>query len=320
MSDETPPPQRAGPRWRRRTRFAGRVVVGAVLVLCLLLAFDLSPADEARLRTFTTSVERWQHDPEFRTVAREYCIAGSSAMQCRPLFVPARRVILALRSAPGLPKEFAVNPTSRLHYERFSRGPLSAYLHLCGEQEVEGWIEAIEPLGAKSGRTEADVRAWLDQRKMDFPIVKDRGAVQSVIQLLDDTDAAQPFPIRDHVVERLAPDIAAVASELDLPPDPLAMTPDQQQAVLDRLDDYVHRHDVQLWRTKQINDFAGGIWAQVFGPPYNMLLVPALAIQTTARLVLILLLALLLVATRWRRRPQNASGSKASRLAAADPP
>jgi len=72
------------------------------------------------------------------------------------------------------------------------------------------------------------------------------------------------------------------------------MTIDQQQAVLERLDDYVRVHDAELWRTKQVSDFCGGIWAQVFGPPYKILLVPAVKVHTASEYALMVFIVILM--------------------------
>lgn len=300
-------PAQPSPPARRKPhrRWARRVARGAFILALLftgLFAFGLSGADYAALLSFTQAVDRWQHDPEFRTIAIEYSACGSAAMRTRPFFIPAKRLIIAIRSVPGLPKEFAVNPTSRAHYENFSRGPLSAYLHLCREQDLPAYVAAVEPLGRKTGRTLDDCRDWLGDRKMDFPISRDRGAALSVANFLDDADAARSFEVRDGLPTLLLPEIAAVASQLGYPADPGQMTADQQKAVLDRLDDYVHHHAPELWRAKQVNDLSGGIWAQVFGPPYNELLVPILALHSACRFAFALLLLGLIARLVYLRR------------------
>ena len=74
----------------------------------------------------------------------------------------------------------SVNPTSLAHYENFSSGPLSAYLYLSDEQNVSGIAELFERLGRQGSWTEAECRALLEGITMDFPLVKDEGAVESV--------------------------------------------------------------------------------------------------------------------------------------------
>jgi hypothetical protein len=294
QGDEANSPRRPS----RIRRAVGRGTFILLLIVTAAFGFGLSDGDVASLRAFTRGVDQWQHDPEFRTIAVEYSIVGSGAMRSRPFGVPASRLILAIRSIPGLPKDLAVNPTSRAHYENFSRGPLSAYLHLCREQDVPDFVGPIEDLARKPNRTPADYRAWFDQRQMDFPLAKDAGARDSLAALIADTQADRSFVIRRNIQDLLGAPIAAIAGELGYPADPTQMTPAQQRAVLDRLDGYVRRHDPELWRTKQVSDFCGGIWAQVFGPPYNGLLNPALAIHAICRILFALLLLALLVRAR----------------------
>jgi hypothetical protein len=283
-----------------------------LLILTGLIGFGVGDGDCAALSGFTRAANRWQVDPEFRTVAVEYSEKGSTAMRVRPFLIPARREIMAIRSIPGLPKEFAVNPTSRAHYENFSRGPLCAYLHLASEQDVHMWLPVVEQIGQKTDRTDADLRAWLDDRKMDFPIAKDAGAVQSLSALLTDTDAGRPFEGPTDMSTALARPIKAIAESLNFPTEPAAMTPAQQQAVLERLDGYVRRHDYELWRTKQVNDFCGGIWAQVFGPPYNDLLVPFLFVHAACRFVFVVLLVVLVVRQAALIRRRRAAADEAA--------
>ena len=120
-------------------------------------------------------------------------------MMTRPFLIPAKSTIMTLRSAPGLPKKYAVNATSALHYENFSRGPLSAYLHLCSEQDVPDMIGIIEAAGRKPRRTPDDLRQALDGFHMDFPVAHDAGAMASVEDLLTDTDAGKTFTIRTNI-------------------------------------------------------------------------------------------------------------------------
>jgi hypothetical protein len=282
-----------------------RALVIGPLALCAWLAFGLSGGDYARLRSFTDSVERWQSNPEFRQIAYDYSIGGSAAMRTRPMFIPAARGIMAVRSIPGLPKEYAVNPTSQAHYENFSSGPLSAYLYLSDEQNVSGITGLFETLGRKGNWSEADCRALLDGIKMDFPLVKDEGAVESAEALAADVDPSQTFVIRTTIGPLLRPHIAALATDLGFPLEVPRMTPEQQRAVLERLDDHVKRHDLELWRTKQVSDFCGGFWAQVFGPPYNQLLVPFLKVHFACRILLVLALLGLLFRVYLQYRPRQ---------------
>src|SRR4051812_41162042 len=121
MTSQTPPVKRG------RRRFGAVIVLAA---LCAWMAFGLSGVDQAAVRSFEESAEGWQRNPEFRTVAIDYCVRGSRAMRARLLNVSASTIVLTVRSAPFIPERFAVNATSKAHYENFSKGPLSAYLHL----------------------------------------------------------------------------------------------------------------------------------------------------------------------------------------------
>lgn len=283
----------------------GRFALGLLVLLLALFAFGLDGHDEAAFRSFCEACDRWQINPEFRYVAFDYTVRGSAAMRTRPFCIATRRCILAVRSLPLLPKKYAVNPTSELHYQNFSRGPLCAYLHLCGEQDVANHLGLVEAIG----RHESEPRKLLDSFQMDFPVAKDAGAVQSVSSLVQDTEASRPFAIRSNINLLLGPPIAQIAGDLGIPQTPEEMTPDQQQAVLDHLDAHLKRHDRELWRTKQVSDFCGGIWAQVFGPPYKALLAPIVMIHDVSRIALVVLLAFL--ALHWRRkckRAANASG------------
>ena len=245
------------PGHKRRT---GQILFAVMLALCALLTFGVTADDEAALRGFDEAADGWQADPEFRAVAMDYCVRGARALHTRPLLLSADNVMMGLRSLPFLPKRFAVNPTSRAHYDNFGRGPLSAYLHLCGEQSVRDFAGVLESLGKQTTRTPDDLRKFLDAFQMDYPVCKDSGALDSVARLLDDADAARPLAVRDDVGPLLAPHIAALARELQIPDDVARMTPAQQLAVLQRLDDFVRRRDPELWRTKQLNDFCGGVW------------------------------------------------------------
>lgn len=285
----------------RRTlrRRIGRIAFVCILLLSAWFAFGISGADEAAYRSFDDAANRWQHNPEFRAVAKEYCELGSRAMRTRPLFFSAKREIIAVRSIPGLPPTLAVNPTSRLHYQNFSRGPLSAYLHLCSEQQLDQFIGIFEACGKQRVPSDSDCRQLLNSFHMDFPVAHDPGAVQSVANVLRDAEAYRSFSIRQNIGPLLQPQISKLSNSLGLPPDPTAQTPDQQQAVLDRLDAFVKQHDVELWRSKQISDCCGGIWAQVFAPPYHKVLGPTIFLRNMGHALLILLLFIVLI---WQRR------------------
>ena len=113
--------------------------------------------------------------------------------------------------------------------------------------------------------------------------------------MAEDIDLRRPLLIRTAIASHLNAPIAALAEALRFPTDPREMTPAQQEVVLERLDHYVRLHDLELWRTKQVSDFAGGVWAQVFGPAYNHLIVPFLLIGELCKVTLFILLIILLL-------------------------
>jgi hypothetical protein len=260
-------------------------------VLCLAAALSVSPSDEAAARGFLEQAGRWQNNPEFRGVAMDYCVRGSRALRTRPFMIPARSLVLGVRSLPGMPKQYAVNETSFAHYDAFSRGPLSAYLFLCDEQSVPSFVSALEDVGLRG-----EPRRFLDAFHMDAPVCKDAGAVSSVTALVRDTSADKPFVRRENVGPMLLPHVGAVARELGVPEDPKSMTPDQQGAVLERLDDSVRAADPELWRTTQLNDFCCGVWAPVCGPEYSYVITPLLTLHQLGWVGMILLLVV------WLRR------------------
>ncbi|HET6250768.1 MAG TPA: hypothetical protein VFE47_23970 [Tepidisphaeraceae bacterium] len=299
----------------RRKHWVRRTLLYLAILILLVITCGLTGNDEAADRTFLKAVDQWQTDPEFRAVAMEYSTRGSDATRTHLFGIPARRVVIALRSLPFLPKEYAVNPTSRKHYEDFARGPLSAYLHLCSEQDVKDMAGIFTEAAQKSTRSDGDLRHVLDGFKMDFPVAKDQGALRSVDAVLRDTHAAGGFPIHENIDGDLLAPIAELAGELHIPADPEKMTADQQRAVFDRLDSYVHARDEELWRTKQINDFCSGVWAQVYGPPYKTCVVPVVWMHTIGETLLIVLLLIL----AWRglhRRIANAPAEEANKMAA----
>jgi hypothetical protein len=299
-------------------------VLGLLLFLLLIaLGFGTTGSDYTKLCHFTESVDQWQHNTEFRQVAMQYVTRGSDAMRSRPMGFSAASWIIAIRSLPRMPKEFAVNETSRAHYQNFAKGPLSAYLHLCTEvelfgkdasgtpdfnnghlPEIEGWF------GKSAGTNDADLHAYLEKQKWDFPVVKDDGAVESLRAMLQDVDISRRLKVRAmHINDALRPHIQRLAAELNLPADPEAMTPAQQYAIFDRLDGYVRRNDPELWRTKQVSDFIGGVWGQVFSPPYTILLTPFLRASEAAKWLVLLTLVVAVIGQR--RRLRRTSGTMA---------
>ncbi|HEX8916746.1 MAG TPA: hypothetical protein VF796_30630 [Humisphaera sp.] len=338
----------------------GRRVVRAGLFVALastaVVGFGISPETQGKFSSFTAASQRWQQNPEFRTVARQYTTGGSDAMRTRPFGITAANWIVAIRSIPGLPPEFAVNDTSRTHYANFSRGPLSAYLHLCFEQDLTDaagngyYLHEMEEL-ARDGVPDEDptdpryqrIVYWLTtkMRVNDQPIAHDAGAIKSLLAVLRDTQptnrtsfsagvlrtaAVAALMDRDPAFRSLADNrfkwrkphanvdlrahASALAKELKLPEDVDEMTPEQQAVVFERLDGYVKLKDPELWRAKQVSDFLGGIWAQVYGPPYGIILNPFVTAVTVCRYVFVLLLAGLLLSEYRRARAAEAAGQE----------
>jgi hypothetical protein len=137
---------------------------------------------------------------------------------------------------------------------------------------------------------------------MDHPVVADRGAVASLRKLINQINPAAEFTIKQDIDDRLAPHIQRIAASHGWDPKPARMTFDQQKQVLSELDRDVYDHDYQLWRTKQLNDFSNGVWAQIYGPSYNLVIRPLLWTHTTCRILTPLLLALIALLLYRRRR------------------
>ena len=278
-------PERPG-----RSRVVRRVLTGLVVLMFLAMIFGVSPDDEAALRTFETAAVRWQHDPEYRSLAVEYCILADRALRARAFFVSGPTLVLTARSLPFAPHRYAVNATSRRHYGRFSGGPLVAYLFFCGEQSVDQFVGILEAVGKWERPTDADLLRFLDAFHMEYPVCTDAGARQSVATLIRDTHSDEAFRVRKDVGDLLRGHARVLAQELGFPSEPDQMTPEQQLAVLLRLDDYVKQHDYQLWRTKQLNDFCCGVWGQVYAPHYHVIIGPVLALRQVGTWGLVIML------------------------------
>ncbi|MEA2735508.1 MAG: hypothetical protein QOE14_1959 [Humisphaera sp.] len=261
----------------------------AALVLTLIvsgaLGFGISGGDVQRMRAFGDAVRRWQVNPDFRAVQREYVTLGVEAMRGRWCAVSAERIVLAVRSAPGLPAYISVNESSAAHYRAFSTGELSAYLHLSGEQNVAGGVEMIEKLAARNPPTDGEIVEFLDGFKLPVKIVTDAGAILSVRRLLADTQQPpRPFTVRDDLLSAL---------RRHVPRDFDTMTRPQQADMLRGLDDVIKSADPELWRTKQVSDFLGGIWAQGYGQIYLDGIEWLMWIRTAARVAMVVAMVLL---------------------------
>jgi hypothetical protein len=252
------------------------------LIVSAALGFGISGNDVRRLNAFGDAVRRWQHDPDFRVVQREYVALGVEAMRGRWLAVPAERVVLGFRSLPGLPLYLAVNNSSAAHYRAFSTGEMSAYLHLTSEQGVAAALEMLEDLGRRETVSDAEIVAFLSGFKLPVPVVTDAGAIASVRRLLKDTQyPPRPFTVRADVATQLR-------RHVDTNVDGLSRV--EQAAAFKTFDARIRAADLELWRTKQVSDFLGGIWAQGYGPIYLDGIEWLMRIRTAARMVLIVTL------------------------------
>jgi len=277
-------------------------------LLALVLAAGLGVADEhvVAMRRFAQSVRRWQVNPDFRPIATQYASLGYEAMRTRVAGIAAADLMMAVRSIPGLPERYAAAPTSRKHYDNFSGGPLSAYLHLMGEQHIEWVVESMEGMAAVSVLSDEDIRTFLGAFAVEPPVVRDDGAVASVRRLLADIRPEQPLKVRREPQSLIGPAIAALADRLGIPADPRQMTPQQQAAVLAQLDEHLRLTAWELWRAKQVADFGAGIWAQVYGQNYSMVLVPVLcAVRISRPIAIPAVGAVAIVVAMWRPRARR---------------
>jgi hypothetical protein len=198
-------------------------------------------------------------------------------MNATPWGVRATTLIMGIRSIPGLGPQYAVSDTSQAHYDNFTRGELSAYLHLAGEQTMDWVISDLHAI-AQRGSADADVAVenFLRSWKMNRPVASDAAAVAGVKRLLAEIDAAKPIQPRTNVQAELASVAAELATRLGYPAERERLTREQQHAVFEHLDADVHDRDPELWRLKQISDLCSGIWAQTFGRDYTMVIAPIL--------------------------------------------
>src|SRR5438874_1351536 len=114
---------------RTARRNLRNVLTSLFILLLVAMTFGISPDDEAAMRTFQTAAWRWQNNPEYRSIAVEYCILADSALRTRAFLVRGPTLVLTARSLPFAPHRYALNDTSQIHYSKFSGGPLVAYLY-----------------------------------------------------------------------------------------------------------------------------------------------------------------------------------------------
>jgi hypothetical protein len=85
------------------------------------------------------------------------------------------------------------------------------------------------------------------------------------------------------------------------------MTRHEQAALMKAFDARIRAVDAELWRTKQVSDFLGGIWAQGYGPIYVGGIDWLMRIRTAARVALVVTL-LLTCWLLWRSHGPSLTG------------
>ena len=264
------------------------------MLVSAALGFGIRSSDVTRMQDFAGAVRRWQTNPDFRQVQREYVTLGVVAMHARWWGVSGERVVMGFRSLPGLPLYLAASDSSAAHYRAFADGEVPAYLHLTSEQGVEDGLRMIEDLGGRERLDDADIVRFLDGFKLPIRVATDTGAVASVRRLLADTQQPpRAFVVRGgDVVNALRRHVGG------------------DVRTMRQLDDEIRAADPELWRTKQVGDFLGGIWAQGYGQIYVTGIDWLMSIRNAARFVLLaaaLLLAGLIV--QWRLKPREAAAA-----------
>lgn len=300
-------------RWGKRISIWGfRLLLALVILLGLAVGFGTSASDAEKLKLFADSADRWQHNPDFRKVQIEYSEQGSDAMRTKVAFIDTTTDILWLRSLPGLPAEDKINDTSYAHYKDFTQGPLTAYMHLTAEQGLSNTVGTIKYLGSKEPLTDEDIRGFLNGYKLPRPVASDEGAVQSVRSLLNDIDASRSLQIETNVGPMITPHIAAIAKHMGYPTEMKDMNPAEQLAVWQRLDGEIRETDYELWRTKQVNDWLNGVWAQVYGTMYSGLINPVMKLRETGRVAGPMLLMAWVGFGLWKRKRAGEIGEGAA--------
>jgi hypothetical protein len=289
--------------------FLWTVAWGLGVAACLA-GFGIDGEDAQALGEFCKGVERWQSEPDFRQVADEYVRLSHAAMNSTPFGIRATNLIMAIRSIPGLGPKYAVSPTSQAHYDDFSRGELSAYLHLCGEQTMDWAIRDLQGI-AQRGADDADVKRFLDSWHMNRPVISDAGAIAGVKRLLVEIDPTA-IETKPHVAGELQSAATDLASRLGYSNDARRLMREQEHKVFERLDADIRVHNVALWRQKQISDLCCGIWAQTFGGDYVMVIAPTLAARKVGRIAgpVTITVLLLLGTKRIANRKRQVSPTK----------
>jgi hypothetical protein len=252
------------------------VLAALLMLLAGAIGFGVSSRDQARVTAFADAVRRWQVQPDFRAVQREYVSLGVDAMRARLCGLSGESIVMGFRSLPGLPESLSVKDSSAAHYRAFAAGEMPAYLHLSSEQDVINGLRMIEGLGQRKPLSDESIIKFLSDFKLPVPVVTDAGAVASVRSLVADAQPSMPFVVREHFIDALGPRCISAAS-------------------MTVLDDSIRRNNRELWRTKQVSDFLSGIWAQGYGVIYLNAIQWFWRIQTIARITCIGLLAAMAV-------------------------
>jgi hypothetical protein len=290
---------------------AVRVVLRRALLLVLfvvwlasvIFGYTLSSRDADIMRRFREHVIRWDSECDFREVCHVYSDLGSAAIRARVGFIPAGDWVLAARSMPGLPSHLANNPGSAAHYRGFKAGALSAYLHLSDIQGVHDNIERFEVLSRTPGLDDDMLRQSIQGFHMHRPPTTNPQAVRSVRRMIEEIRLAESdLKVREAPGPHMRPHIASLAKSLGFPTRPEAMTPEQQQVIFERLDDFLRETDFELWRTKQLSDLLSGVWGQSFGFQYLLLLEPLLILHVVGRVMAPLMLVGFVGWRVWQRR------------------
>lgn len=290
---------RSGRHGRRGIRGAGRLLFGVLLLASAALGFGIRGDDVRRLRAFADAVERWQTNPDFRQVQREYVARGADAMRGRLCGVSGETIVMGFRSLPGLPLYLRAHESSAAHYRAFGRGELSAYLHLTSEQGAGDAVAMLEHLATREPLTDVEVVAFLNGFRLPHAIATDAGAIAGVRRLIQDTQSPpRAFVCRADVAGGLR---RAIGADVD------AVPRAEQARLLAALDDVVRARDAELWRTKQVSDFLGGIWAQGYGPVYVSGITWLMRIHTAARAVFAVAITWLLWKLVRSHRPRLAA-------------
>lgn len=279
-----------------------RVLLVLIIFAGFMLGFGTNASDAEKMRVFSDSVDRWQTNPDFRKAQIQYAEQGSEAMRTKVAFVDTTKDIMWLRSLPFLPDHLKVNDTSLAHYSDFTRGPLSAYMHLTGEQGLSDTLKMLGDLGSKEKVTDEDIRQFLHSYKLHNPVVDDAGAIKSVRSLMNDVDPGRKFEVTADVGQKLQSHIAVIAGHYGFPADPKHMNPAEQLKVWQNLDSQVHETEYELWRTKQVNDWLNGVWAQVYGTMYSGLINPVLLMREIGRIAGPMVLMAWIGLAIWKRK------------------